>query len=142
MDKKLFLLFSRNIGKVYNDFRDELCEVFNLKRIEIDILGFLNNYPELDTASDIVNMRSLAKSNVSQALEWLEAKDYIVTAKDTIDKRKIHIKLTDEARRITSRIEKMQDKYMDTILKNFSYEDKVKFKHFITKINENLSELV
>ena len=130
-------MYNRNSWKLYNDMRDEVSDRFNLKRIEIDILAFLNNYPECDTASDIVNFRFLAKSNVSQALEWLEAKDYLVTSKDAIDKRKIHIKLTSQANRVISQIEKMQNDYIEKVLTGFNEEERNQIEQYIIKMNHN-----
>ena len=44
---------------------EEVCTAYKLTRMELDILLFLANNPCYDTATDIIEIRYLAKSQVS-----------------------------------------------------------------------------
>ena len=54
-----------------------LAGEYGLNQLEIDILLFLHNNPDCNTASDIVELRGLAKSNVSTAIERLRREGYL-----------------------------------------------------------------
>lgn len=60
------LMTFRRIIKLHESGLKELCEKYRLSLIEANIISFLYNNPGKDTAGDIVELRMLAKGNVSQ----------------------------------------------------------------------------
>ena len=68
-DQKLILSF-------YHHCTRPVCERFELTQAEFDILMFLTNNPEYDTAADIVRIRLLTKSHVSMAIKNLKKRGY------------------------------------------------------------------
>ena len=62
----------RQILKRYDQSLGGVCADFGMTRIETDILAFLYNHPQNDTAADVVRMRMLPKGNVSQGVDALE----------------------------------------------------------------------
>lgn len=61
----------RRIVKLYDGMLKTVCDHYHLIPIEASIISFLYNNPGKDTAADIVQLRMLSKSNVSQAVESL-----------------------------------------------------------------------
>ena len=61
----------RVITRFYDAQRRAVCRKVGISQMEFDILVFLHNNPGRDTARDIVALRGLPKSNVSQAVEVL-----------------------------------------------------------------------
>ena len=62
------------VKTLYSEFVSPVCAKYGLTRIELDILLFLANNTRYDTATDIVEVRFLAKSQVSAAIKNLEAR--------------------------------------------------------------------
>lgn len=62
------------VKTLYSEFVSPVCAKYGLTRIELDILLFLANNTHYDTATDIVEVRFLAKSQVSAAIKNLEAR--------------------------------------------------------------------
>ena len=65
------------IRALYTQCTKPVCNRFGLTQMEYDIMMFLHNNPQYDTAADIVKTRMLTKSHVSAALKALEDKRYI-----------------------------------------------------------------
>ena len=53
----------------------EVCDKYHLNQMEYNILMFLYNNPQHNTAADIVKIRKSTKSHVSTAIKELEKKD-------------------------------------------------------------------
>ena len=60
------------VKTLYSEFVSPVCAKYGLTRIELDILLFLANNTRYDTATDIVEVRFLAKSQVSAAIKNLK----------------------------------------------------------------------
>ena len=73
------------IKKAYDGLWDKIQETYALTRVEIDVLSFLANNPDCDTASCIVEYRKIAKSHVSGAVESL-----LEVMSDVYDHRRQH----------------------------------------------------
>ena len=63
------------VKTLYSEFVSPVCAKYGLTRIELDILLFLANNTRYDTATDIVEVRFLAKSQVSAAIKNLRLCD-------------------------------------------------------------------
>ena len=55
---------------------------WGLTRNEIDVILFLSNHPGLDTARDIVALRSLSKSHVCKSVDRLTRRGFLAGAQD------------------------------------------------------------
>ena len=78
METSRILRFSRQFGRFYAACFVPLLERTGWSMAEVHVLLFLANNPGLDTARDIVALRGLAKSQVSQAVERLTGQGQIV----------------------------------------------------------------
>ena len=63
--QKIFFSFYRTCTK-------EVCQNYDLTQMEFDILMFLANNPQFDTAAEIVRIRKLTKSHVSDPEKFTE----------------------------------------------------------------------
>lgn len=81
----------------YRSMEHEIGERYSFSSAECAVLAFLHNNPGHDTQSDITFGRNLAKSNVSAAVALLEEKGMIKRSADAIDRRIIHLSLTEKA---------------------------------------------
>ena len=67
----------RGITRYYEILKSSVCEKYQLRQMEYDILMFLYNNPQHNTAADIVRYRKSTKSHVSMSLKVLEEKGLI-----------------------------------------------------------------
>lgn len=109
-----YLITIRQIIKLHEHMLKVVCENYQLTLIEAKVISFLYNNPEKDTAADIVELRMLAKGNVSQAVESLIQKSLLQRKQDAKDRRKMHLSLLPQASPIT--------KAMDAVWRDFHSE--------------------
>lgn len=66
-----------SMKKLYDHLCLDVMEKYHITRSELDILLFLNNNPEFDSAKDIVEKRGLVKSHASMGIEKLLKMDIL-----------------------------------------------------------------
>ena len=62
----------KTITGYYELLSGEVCDRYGLTQMEYDILMFLHNNPQHNTAAEIVKVRKSTKSHVSTSLKNLE----------------------------------------------------------------------
>lgn len=129
----------RVITRFYDTQRRAVCRRLGISQMEFDILVFLHNNPGRDTARDIVALRGLPKSNVSQAVEVLMSKGMLARRQDAEDRRRVHLSLTEEADRLMPELLKAQQTFWEQAFRDFSAEDAACFAALYGRIVNNLA---
>lgn len=132
------LLVDRYFMKFYESFCKDVCKKHQLVQMELDILAFLANHPDHDTASDIVEIRMFTKSNVSGMVEQLIQKGLIERKEDKEDRRKIHLIIKAKATPIIKDIKKMQQQFSENLMIGFTKEEQDLFGEFISRMINNI----
>lgn len=78
---------------LYSACLEPVCRKYGLNRTELDILLFLANNPQYDTAADICAVRSLAKSHVSTSVRTLERAGFLEKYQLPADRRAVHLRV-------------------------------------------------
>ena len=137
---KNIIRISHQIKKTYSCLCDPVIQKYHITRCELDILLFLYNNPELNTAKDIVDKRGIIKSQASMGIERLIQKEYIKVKRDEYDKRKYRIYLLDSSMEIVEDGLKVQQTFNDNIFKNITdYEQEI-LQNILEKIYQNTKE--
>ena len=68
----------KTITNYYELLSSGICDRYGLTQMEYDILMFLHNNPQFNTAAEIVKVRKSTKSHVSTSLKSLEYKVKII----------------------------------------------------------------
>ena len=105
-----------------------------------DILLFLYNNPGYDTASDIVELRSFPKSNVSKAVDVLTGRNYLEGITDKEDRRIIHLRICPPALDAVRAARKCQEDFLQYICRGVTKEEMKVVDHVISVISQNLKE--
>ena len=79
----------RSLFRLYDKMLKRVCTEHDLTLVEGDIISFLRNNPEKDTAADIVELRMLSKGAVSKGVEALIQKSLLERIPDMEDRRRI-----------------------------------------------------
>lgn len=120
------MLFWENqkvVSSFYTQSVKPVCEQYQLTKMEFDILMFLTNNPEYDTASDIVKIRMLTKSHVSAAIKELEMRGLIQTFHKSGNKKTVHISILGNAAPIIKDGKKAQEAFGQKLFQGFSDEE-------------------
>ena len=128
----------RRTIKLYDSMLKPVCDHYRLAPIEATIISFLNYNPGRDTAADIVELRMLSKSNVSQAVESLIQKGLLVRRQDTRDRRKIHLYLTEEVKPVIQEMEGIRQEFRELVFRGFTEGELELFVSFNDRIAENM----
>lgn len=116
------LQLSRQYGRFYHRQFIPLLEETGLSMREVHVLLFLANNPEYDTARDVSEFRSLSKSQVSQAVDFLVAEGFLLRTPDLTDRRVIHLSLTEDALPLTKQAQALQAECGRQLLSGISAE--------------------
>lgn len=114
-----------------------VCERHGLSQVELDVLAFLMNHPNNDTARDIVELRMLPKANVSQAVDSLMRRGLLTREQDCIDRRRIHLHLTADALALRGEIEEARDAFQKQLFAGFSAEERTLYARMCLRISQN-----
>lgn len=128
------------LKNLYSHYINPLCQKYDLNRTEMDILLFLANNPQFDTATSIVEHKGLSKSHVSTSLRSLEENGYLQTAYLGGNRRTVHLKLLDKAHDIVSEGQQAQLLYVNILFGNFSDEEKEEMIHLTGKMTDNVQK--
>ena len=128
----------RGVIKLYEKMLKRVCTEHHLTVIEADVISFLQNNPEKDTAADIVELRMLSKGAVSKAVESLIQKSLLDRRPDQQDRRRIHLILRPEAGPVTESIESVQEEFWDMVLEGFTEEELEGYARFRRKLLNNI----
>lgn len=131
------LRFSRQMERYYNDCFHDLTERTNVSINELRVLLFLANNPDCDTARDVVELRGLAKSQVSQAVEQLVRRGLLERRPDDTDRRIVHLSIPEAGLPLAREAQQIQADCGRQLLAGFSPEELAQLKTLFDKMMAN-----
>ncbi len=108
-------LYSKCVGQV--------CQKHDITRMELDILLFLYNNPRYDTASDIVELRYLSKSQVSASIGSLERRGYLEKRYMEGNRKTVHLSVRSEASDIVTDGRRAQEEFLEVMVRGIPKSD-------------------
>lgn len=130
----------KTITSCYEMLARKVCEEYSLTQMEYDILMFLHNNPQHNTAAEIVRIRKSTKSHVSTSLKELEGKGLIERFSGADNKKHIEIVLLEKAEPIIENGIKVQREFATHVLTGLSEEEMRICKAVFNKICRNADE--
>ncbi len=94
------ILFT-NLSKYKKLHEKKLCRIhekYDLRKIDMEIIVYLANCGNEDTARDIANTNMFTKGHISQSVKRLSEMGYVRVEHDPKDMRVQHLKLTDNVK--------------------------------------------
>ena len=123
---------------LYTQYIEPVCSRHGLTRTELDILLFLANNPKFDTASDIVEMRHLAKSHVSTSVKALEKRNFLRKIYAPANRKTAHLSLCAAALPAVRDGQTAQQDFFAAIFDGFSSEDHELLSKLLKRISQNV----
>ena len=127
--------------KGYSRVMDPVCKQWDLTRNELDVMLFLANNPGFDRAADIVSRRGLAKSHVSLSVGSLEAKGLLIRSCDPVDRRTVHLRLTEQALEIARQGREAQVGFFSSVYAGLTAEEVDTWQNIMLKLVKNIGEM-
>lgn len=128
------------ITSYYELLSGEVCDRYELTQMEYDILMFLYNNPQNNTAAEIVKIRKSTKSHVSTSLKNLENKKLIERKQSEENKKHVEIFLLDKAELIVEEGINAQKQFAQNVLSGLTEEEKDMCLRVFNKICNNAEE--
>ena len=138
MNAAEFFTLAQQFQKPYEKLLGRIADSCGISRIELDILLFLHNNPQFDTAHDIVQVRGIAKSHVSKAVELLYIRGFLDAEVDKNDRRVVRLKLLPAADPAIHAGKKAQQSFVQSIFSGVSENDLNALQRVLEQINQNL----
>ncbi len=123
--------------ELYEKRMAPIGRAFRLTAMELNILLFLANNPEYDTAGSIAKRRYLAKSHVSVSVRSLEDKGLLRKEYRFGDRRTAHLVLLPGAREIIEQGRRAQADFLAALTKGLTGEEMRAMEGFLDRIREN-----
>ena len=130
----------KTITSYYELLSGKVCDKYELTQMEYDILMFLHNNPQHNTAAEIVKIRKSTKSHVSTSLKNLENKKLIERKQSEENKKHVEIFLLDKAELIVEEGINAQKQFAQNVLSGLTEEEKDMCIRVFNKICNNAEE--
>lgn len=130
----------KTITSYYELLSGKVCDKYELTQMEYDILMFLHNNPQNNTAAEIVKIRKSTKSHVSTSLKNLENKKLIERKQSEENKKHVEIFLLDKAELIVEEGINAQKQFAQNVLSGLTEEEKDMCIRVFNKICNNAEE--
>lgn len=124
--------------KLYDRSMEPLCGLYHVTRMELDILLFLANNPQYDTAADIVEKRGFTKSHVSSSLKLLEEKGCLEKTFHEGNRKTVHLRLLPASDEIVSAGQEVQEEIFARIFAGLSPEEIDAMDKIFNKMSANI----
>ena len=131
----------RRFLKYYDQQFLPLLEKTGLSMREVHVLLFLANHPGQDTARDVTELRGLAKSQVSQAVEVLTDRGLLARRADGEDRRIIHLEITGEGAPLARAAQAVQAACGRRLLAGLAEEEQAVFLGLLERVLREMEEL-
>lgn len=139
-DKTGVLLVSNRIKKYYYSCFRALVKESGLNQNEIDVLLFLANNKDYNSAKYIVDMRGMTKSQVSQSVDELCKAGYIKKFLDDSDRRNTLLYLLPKAKQIVKKAQSIQNNVFRSLFAKCDDNDIYELQQITQKISAALAE--
>lgn len=134
------LLDGQQFKKLYERECSHIYKKYGLTKLEIEVLLFLGNNKPYDTAKDIVELLSFAKSHVSKAITSLINSGYVSAKLDEQDRRCIHLEVSADAEQVVREANEMRNNLIAILYKGISVEEINIMNNVARKIALNIRE--
>lgn len=117
-----------------------MMEKCDLRPVELDILVFLYQSEQADTAKDIMHSRHISKAHISKSIENLRIRGYVQVNEDVKDHRIGHIALTKKAQAVAGEILEVYQSCRRIMMQNVTQEEIEVLQRVIKKMQESIND--
>lgn len=143
MDKQIeIMLQGGEFKKLLEEQSAELRQKYDMKRAELEILYYLSHCGQHNTSTDIHQQLMMNRGHISQAVDHLCKKKYIVAIPDQQDRRYVHYEISESANELILELTRRREEINKEILKDVSDEELEVFCRVFEKMRKNMREII
>lgn len=142
MRKKVSIEFAHNFFQAYCIRCKSICRQLHMPQTAFDILMFLANNPDYNTAKDIVELRGLKANLVSVNVERLVQEGYLDRREFPGDRRKTVLVCTKKAQPVIQKGQKLQDSFYEAIFRDVDQDSRDNFHRVMEMMEHNLNQIL
>ena len=128
-------------GRVYEQFCAPVCRKYCLSQTAFDILIFLANNENFNTARDIFRMRGIKSGIVSVTVENLIQAGYLRRENDPKDRRVQRLVLLPESAAVIETGKQVQSAFIETLLRDITPGEREIFTEVTGKLIKTIDQL-
>lgn len=136
-----FLCGLRNLKLSYSRCFSPITARYGVTQTMLDVLLFLHNNPGHDTAQAICNLRGIAKSNASRAIDELVKRGYMARQTDADNRRVVHLRLLPPVQPLVREAAALQKTHLEQLTNGVSPEDWSAMLRVMERIAINAADL-
>ena len=134
-----FISLGRRLANLYGTMCAPICRRHGINQTGFDILLFLANNPEHNTAHDLTAVRGIKRSMASVSVETLIQAGFLVRVDDPQDRRVHRLIPTETALPVIQAGQAMQEAFSTRIAAGITESERDALKSIIGKLETNLS---
>ncbi len=136
------LTLMHNAKLLYRQAFEPLMARYDVNQLETDVVLFLHNNPDFDTAQSICDLRGLRKSNVLCAVEKLCARGWLARVRDEKNRRVVHLSLQEKASPFVAEAARVQRHVFARLGDGLTPEEKKLAESLMQKLTERAALLL
>ena len=136
-----FLRLQKQLGDQYDEWMARAGKRLGLSKPEADVLLFLVNNPQYNTARDVVANRALSKTYVSKAVEQLSERGFLRTEICDADRRLQFLRLLPAAAGPVQALRRYQMEFFQRLTDGLSPEDSAFLGRLFQRVQMNLDRI-
>lgn len=134
-----FLDRFQEMRRLYDRVMAPVLEQYRLTKLEMDILLFLANNPERNTARDMVELRHLAKSHVSVGVDSLVRRGLVERRYQPGNRKVIRLGLLPAAAELVAVGREAQRRYGEILLAGVAPEERAALAGLLDRVRDNVA---
>lgn len=136
------ILYGGQFKRLLEEQNAELRNKYDIKKAELEILYFLARCGKNNTSSDIHHQLRMNRGYISQAVDSLCRRKYIIAIPDQNDRRYVHYEILDSAQGVIEELTRKREEMNRKILKGVSEDELKIFREVSSKIRKNIEEMI
>lgn len=136
-----FLRLQKKVISRYDRCMAAEAERAGLTKPEADVLLFLSNNPQYNTARDVARYRGFSKTYVSRALEQLMARGLVAAETSEADRRLQYLHPTARSAIMVRALRRAQAEFFSRLCEGVTAEEATVLHRLFTRMEDNLRRL-
>lgn len=134
------LITGRQFQKMCEREYETIRKKYDLRKVELDMLYFLDYFQEARTAKDIAKMRQVSKAHISSAVENLVERRLLETREDPEDRRRMLLELTEAGGEIVKEVALIRKRMTEIVYDGITDQEKQVMQQAAKKMMQNMQK--
>ena len=126
------------LEKLQDVLSSGICKQYGITQTAFQIIIFLSQFPEHNTAKEICSIRCIKSSNASMTIDKLVKNDFVMKKNDSADRRIQRLELTSKGESVARDGKKILKEFMGILFGDLTKEEYQAFFQIINKMHDSI----